>query len=121
MTEELTPALGALWQARNEYETAKRRKEKAERDVLALLTDAGLKRTEVADLHFSVTAATRRTAKVTNQRMCEEALTEIGLVLPIKEAVDTTELLAIADRYDGDFPGVEITSTEYLVVKGKDR
>jgi cytosine/adenosine deaminase-related metal-dependent hydrolase len=119
--DELTQALGSLWQARNEYETAKRRKEKCERQVMQLLTEAGLKGTECADLHFTVTAATRRSAKVAHKGQCMAALNEIGLVLPMKEAVDTTELLAIADRYGGDFPGVLVTETPYLMVKGKER
>jgi hypothetical protein len=119
--DDLTPALGSLWQARNEYETAKRRKEKCERQVMGLLTEAGLKGTECADLHFTVTAATRRSAKVSNKTQCREALLEIGLPLPMKEVVDTTELLAIADRFNGDFPGILVTETPYLMVKGKER
>lgn len=100
---------------------AKRERERADYELIAYLEGIGEKSATSDELHIRATVVTRRTAKVANEQRLAEALNEIGLVIPRKEAVDTTELLAIADRFGGDFPGVEVTTTEYVTVKGLTR
>lgn len=106
---------------RHLYEAARREKERADEQLMVYLDGMGQKSVQSDELHITATVTTRRTAKLISEERCALALSEIGLILPRKEVVDTTELLAIADRYGGDFPGVEITETEFLTVKGKTR
>ena len=100
---------------------ATRDRKRADAELIAYLEGTGETSVHSDALHITVTVTRRRTAKLANERLCAEALNEIGLVIPRKESVDTSELLAIADRYGGDFPGVEIGETESLRVTGDKR
>ena len=117
--------LADLVQACSYYRTAeaaaKRSRERADYELIAYLEGIGETSIHSDELHITATVTRRRTAKLANEKACAEALNEIGLVIPRKEAVDTSELLAIADRYGGDFPGVEISETESLRVTGDKR
>ena len=117
--------LADLMQAVSYHRTAeaaaKRNRERADYELIAYLEGIGETSIHSDALHITATVTRRRTAKLANEKACAEALNEIGLVIPHKEVVDTSELLAIADRYGGDFPGVEITVTESLRVTGDKR
>lgn len=117
----LADLMQAVSYTRHAETAAKRARERADYELMAYLEGIGETSVHSDELHIRATVTRRRTAKLADERACALALNEIGLVIPRKEMVDTSELLAIADRFGGDFPGVEISETESLRVTGDRR
>ena len=117
----LADLMQAVSYTRHAETAAKRARERADYELMAYLEGIGETSVHSDELRIRATLTRRRTAKLADERACALALNEIGLVIPRKEMVDTSELLAIADRFGGDFPGVEISETESLRVTGDKR
>ena len=127
MTEATANVLMAVvFEARNALAAAENDKRRSERELMQWMQENATSSVKSDELHITATVARRRSAKLADEQACALALNEIGLVIPVvqvpaveaHEVVDTNELLAIADRYGGDFPGVEVSETEYLTVRG---
>ena len=112
----LRRSVDEYYRARNNSAELKRYEEHRRDMLIAEMQRAGVQTHQSAEHHITVTVATRRTPKVTNERELAFALNEIGEVVPRKESVDTARLMKLIDGMGHDLPGVEVSETEYLTV-----